>query len=519
MCRAWGATMRLASVATVLLASVACAHAISFDAGRLGRWSVGGWTEGYFVVPINMSTPSQLPESLTSLQVTGDIDPKLRFFLDARTLIGGPQKHTDGFGVVNLRDTFQNTNPQEEFEEIYGDIFLPSLDLRIGKQKFAWGKLDLFTPNDVLNPRRYSDPFIMSVEDQKIGIPALQASYYPPDLGSRWPQDMRATLVWVPLPVPPRFPLEDERWFPPAYKVPPTTFVPGSAFEPPIPDLRVSNTFTTTNNKPVWQFDQGAIGLRLAGLWHGADWDLYYYNGAETAPAFAFKTVLSAPDPTQFGQCVVGTIPGPCALNSNVTLHPISGRIQLGGGDVALESHGFTIRAEGAFSADRFLPRTASQLLSPNNLANATRGQLLQIAQALAAGQQVPVNLGDLFVRRDLVQWGAAIDYHYLGWTPELQLNQTAILDNSADLLTSNVDTRLFFLLRKPFFAERLQTELGVVQGLNRSYTSAGLRLTYAITDYLRARIGYLLIAGSTNTEIGQYKDNDQVYFQLRLSL
>jgi hypothetical protein len=121
-------------------------------------------------------------------------------------------------------------------------------------------------------------------------------------------------------------------------------------------------------------------------------------------------------------------------------------------------------------------------------------------------------------VRRNLVQWGAAVDYHYLGWTPQLQVNQTVVLDNSAKLLINDVDTRLFFLLRKAFFADRLETELGVVQGLERSYTSAGARLTYALTDHLRLRLGGLLIGGSRDTEIGQFSANDELYFQIRYS-
>jgi len=512
------AALRLGAVVTVLLASLDSACAISLDAGPIGRWSVGGWTEFYGVVPINMETPRQLPEWITALQLTGDIDPKLRFYLDVRSTFGGPQMHPTGLGYVTLRDTFQNTSPQVETEEIYADIFLPSLDVRIGKQKFAWGKLDAFQPTDVLNPRRYTDPFIMSVEDQKIGIPALQAAYYPPALGDAWPQDLRATLVWVPFPIPPRFPLQDERWFPAAYQVPPTTFIPGSDFGPQVPDILTSNEFSTANNPPVWQIDQGAIGLRLTGLWHETDWDLYYYNGPETAPAFAFNTLLSAPDPTQFARCILGGVPAPCQLNADVSLHPINGRIQLGGADAAFESHGFTFRTEGAFSTDRFVPRSVSQLLSPENLARATKAQLLQIIAALSAGEQVPVQLGDLFVRRDVVDWGAAVDYHYLGWTPVLQLNQTILVNNSANLLVPNVDTRLFFVVRKPFFAERLQTETGVIQGLNRSYTAAIARLTYSITDQLRARIGYLLIAGSENSVIGQFKRNDEGYVELRLS-
>ncbi|MFN8644370.1 MAG: hypothetical protein U0802_22950 [Candidatus Binatia bacterium] len=299
----------------------------------------------------------------------------------------------------------------------------------------------------------------------------------------------------------------------------PSTFtVSGSTLGPGLPDVKVANSFTTANNPPAWQLDNGAVGLRLNGLWHGADWDLYYYNGLETGPAFTFNTALTAPVPSQVLPCLLGTIPGPCPLDSDIVLRPTNGRIQLAGADASFETHGFTVRAEGAYSASRFVPRSASELLSPDNLANATKDDLVMIATQLAAGNTVPIDLGDLFVRRDLVQWGAAVDYHYLGWTPQLQVNQTVVLNNSEKLLVSNFDTRLFFVLRKPFFAERLQTEVGVVQGLERSYTSAGARLTYALTDHLRARAGALLIAGSRDTEIGQFSANDEFYFQVRYS-
>src|SRR5271169_4402975 len=104
---AWGVAMvRLGAVVAMLLASLASAQIVSLDAGPLGRWSVGGWTEGYGVVPINMETPRQLPEWITALQLTGDIDPKVRFFLDIRSTFGGPQMHPTGLGYINLRDTF-----------------------------------------------------------------------------------------------------------------------------------------------------------------------------------------------------------------------------------------------------------------------------------------------------------------------------------------------------------------------------------------------------------------------------
>jgi hypothetical protein len=522
--------MRVGAVAVALFASAAAAHAISFEAAPLGHWDVSGWVEGYAVLRTDQSSQRQLPEGIIALQVTGDVHPKVRVFLDLRNTYGGPPEHATGFGLYNLRDTFQNISPTVEIAESYLDLFLPSLDVRLGRQKFTWGRLDAFQPTDIVSPRWYNDPFVIDREEQKIGIPALQASYYPPALGAGWPQDLRATLIWVPFPVPPRFPLPGERWYPPAYTLPSTTLVtppPPAPGMPPVPDLLTNNTLTTANNPPPWRLDEGAVGLRLSGLWRGADWDLYYYNGLETAPAFAFTTTLTATDQTQFRQCAQMQVQGPCMLDADVVLHPINGRIQLGGGDVAFESHGFTFRMEGAFSANRFLPQSFTNLLSPASLANATSpvcGQMTgescleKVAAMLANGKSVLVNLGDLFVRRDIVQWGAGVDYHWEGWVPEVQLNQTFILNNDANLLISNYDTSLFLVLRRPLFGDRLQAEGAVLQGLVRSYTTGGVRFTYSITDHLRARVGYLFIAGTRNSIVGEFGPNDEGYIQLRYS-
>ena len=45
--------------------------------------------------------------------------------------------------------------------ECYADLYsflLPSLDLRIGKQRIAWGTADRLNPTDNLNPDDFSDP-------------------------------------------------------------------------------------------------------------------------------------------------------------------------------------------------------------------------------------------------------------------------------------------------------------------------------------------------------------------------
>jgi hypothetical protein len=43
-------------------------------------------------------------------------------------------------------------------------------------------------------------------------------------------------------------------------------------------------------------------------------------------------------------------------------------------------------------------------------------------------------------------------------------------------------------------------------------------RLGYDFTDYLRAQIGFLLLAGSRNSLFGQFHDNDQAFLRIRYS-
>ena len=107
---------------------------------------------------------------------------------------------------------------------------------------------------------------------------------------------------------------------------------------------------------------------------------------------------------------------------------------------------------------------------------------------------------------------------------PLVQVNQTLLFDKpfqlapDGDLLINEVDTQLLFVLRKSFFEERLDADVGVLQGLERGYTVGTARFTLDLTDNLRSRFGYILIAGSRRTMIGQFHDNDQGFVQLRYS-
>ena len=131
----------------------------------------------------------------------------------------------------------------------------------------------------------------------------------------------------------------------------------------------------------------------------------------------------------------------------------------------------------------------------------------------------VTARTGELFVKRDRFEWGAGLDYVIDGWIPLLQVNQAVVTNNDGTkLLVSDTDTRILVALRKLLMGDRFKIDLVAFQGIERSYTTALARFSFAITDHLRARCGYVLIAGTRQSVIGQYQDLDEAFFQVRYS-
>ena len=117
---------------------------------------------------------------------------------------------------MNFVHEFQNRTPSLEFNEAYAELRHGDVQLRAGIQKFAWGKLDGAPPTDVLTPRDLHDPLVRDFEESKIGIPAVALTYFPPPVEALDLSELKASLVYVPIAVPSRIALLEERWFPPS---------------------------------------------------------------------------------------------------------------------------------------------------------------------------------------------------------------------------------------------------------------------------------------------------------------
>lgn len=162
-----------------------------------------------------------------------------------RTYIGALLKDDSDFSIVqNAFDLnfeyatkmasfkvnpFVYQKPTEALEiglrEAYMDVYLSSIDIRIGKQQIIWGKTDGVFITDVVSPKNLSEFLLPDFDEIRIGVTAFRADYY---LGNH-----TFEIVWVPLFTPTQQPEPDSIWaaspsFPVPAVVDPTEEVEGA---------------------------------------------------------------------------------------------------------------------------------------------------------------------------------------------------------------------------------------------------------------------------------------------------
>lgn len=479
------------------------------------------------VIEEDRATKHDRTQELLRLRLAVLLASWLRFDSTTVASNGGPTMAADRSGIYTWDDAFQDRSPSVDFEEAYLDVFLPSVDLRLGKQKVAWGKLDRSQPNDLLNPLSYLDPLLLDEAERKIGVPAVQASAYLP---ASWgvPEESRITAVWVPRYVPYRFPIAScdvrgdvsrcdlERWFPPA-AVPDNTFaVPAGIIDlngVTNPAFAVPVGFHTRNaSPPAFRLENSEIGLRYAALVREADVALYYFHGFDPQPAFRLTAEATGQrdlDPTNPLHIQ--------RLAAATTLTPDFEQIDAWGADIAYPFDRFTVRGEGAFVRGRPFSRDLRFLVTdPRSVAP----EIAKALRALAGGAgRVDVGLPPSTVVRDAVEWGIGADYTYEGYVVLLQVNQTDVLHNDVELLIKDVETRLLANLRTNFLNDTVQTQLIAVHAIESDYSVLRPRLRYRVTDYLTVELGYLFIAGRARSVGGQFRRNDQGWVRLEYRL
>lgn len=496
-------TRRCATV-VVLVCLVAVSPAQSLETTVRGvRLSATGYVEdrqGFEV----QSTPDDRNFQELWLRLRAAFNPHVSFDSTFAARNGGPTTESNHVGFHRWDAVFQSVSPAFEAEEAFLRLRFAEADLRVGKQKIAWGRLDRTQPTDLLNTEKFGDPFLRDEEQNKIGVPAVNGSYYP---RADWlPEEARLNAVWIPWYHPYRFPLFGERWFPPA-AVPPDRYKIPSVFM--LRQEYVAVGFSTPNREPPdFNPNNSGYALRASAMTGGIDYALMYYHGFDMAPAFELtasvseRVPMTVPPPMDFEPLVAAT-----------ELRPSFHTIDAWGGDAAFSWGAFTFRGEGAFIHGRPLSRDLRFLLEGDSLtANIAKALLELQGDATSA----PVVLPSSFVVRDVFEWGVGVDTDVEGYLLLLQVNQTDVFNNDTDLLIKDVETRLLGTIRKNFLQDDLLLQLQAIYGVSSDYTLLLPRLTYRIWRGLEAQIGYLFIAGRRSSVVGQFKRNDEAFVRLR---
>lgn len=475
------------------------------------RLDLDGSFEVRGAVRVDGDTAPDRPLEVLRLHLGAELTDWLSFDSSLVGSNGGPTSLATKGGGFNYNDAFQDVSPSFEVDEAYFDIEREDLSVRIGMQKVFWGKLDRQQPNDLINPYRFIDPFLMEQPERKIGTPAVLATYAP--TGVDWlPEQAQFTAVWLPMYVPFRFPVIGERWFPPAAVAPSTFVIPGGVIPLPdggfLPQVDVPISEVSQNiSPPARNLANSGLGLRASGYADGVDFAGYYYHGFDIQPAFQLLVdAVATPNPMS---------PVGFDVRADTRLNPVYSNIDSIGGDAAYTLGPFTFRGEGAFVIGRAFSRNLSDLVAnPQQLAP----QIVHAFEQFRQGNlSVPIDISPTFVEKNSFEWGVAADYTYQGWFALLQMSQTDVFDNPVQLLINNVETRFLANLRKSWFSDRLKAQFVGLYGVS-GYFVALPRLSYFFTDYLDLQIGYLAISGSRNTIGGQYKNNDEGFLRARVT-
>lgn len=148
--------------------------------------------------------------------------------------------------------------------------------VQLGYNVQTWGDTDVFNPLDVVNARRYYDPF----RSEKMGAPTALIKHER--------EKFFLEALWIPVQRETKVPGENSRWLPrDVYKSRTIENAFGSAV------LRLPDTLTYRYQQHIEQDNalKHNFGARLKFRFEGFDWTLAGFDGAATAPAVNIRSL------------------------------------------------------------------------------------------------------------------------------------------------------------------------------------------------------------------------------------
>ncbi len=166
----------------------------------------------------------------------------------------------------------------EAYLDVY-DIGIEGMDLRIGKQRIAWGKADKLNPTDNLNPHDFSDIF-----DFGKHVPSLAVW-----LNYSIMEEVNFELVWLPSMKPVLMPKDTAFMFGSSPVSKPSNLPPNIQLAEP--EMNIEN--------PSYDLRHSMQAFKMKGTIFKIDYSISYLHGFDDIPYV--KSVKLVPDPTQQG--------------------------------------------------------------------------------------------------------------------------------------------------------------------------------------------------------------------------
>ena len=466
---------------------------------------VSGYLEGLGVYALDDDTADEDPSAQFSLTTKADFATWGSFKLTLEGDYDGKiidPRHDRVFTAIDK--VYRDNTPALNVDEAYLDLFFGKADIRIGLQKFAWGRLDEINPTDILNTEDMTDPVLREESERKQGVPAVKANIYT-DI-------VNCELAWIPRYLPYRLSMPDERWFPAVLRVP-ESIETNSMFG----SVPVNASYADIDLPPL-TLDNSEAGVRLSRSIAGWELSVSYFSGYDSMPVFAVPTEL------------VVELTDPAALQTeiqaNVTATPRLKRMQVIGADFSTTLGGFTIRGEGAYFRGKYYVRTAESIypeIITTEMQQDLMEEFLNTYYATGRARQTFFLEPALAIKKDALKYGLGIDYVRGDATVSIQVIEEHVLDYDDDkpiyFIDNAYDTMISLAYKQFFLQNTLELNLAGAYDYTFRHYLFQPSVVYSFTDAIKGTLGAAVIAGKDPTSLlGQFRDNDEVFAKLRYS-
>ncbi|MFA5859765.1 MAG: DUF1302 family protein [Elusimicrobiota bacterium] len=362
-------------------------------------------------------------------------------------------------GIINP----YNLSLREAYADVYGFIF-KGLDLRVGRQRIAWGTADNIGPTDSINPKDLEDLWDFG---RKIGSDAITLNYYL--------YDFKLTGVYATNFVPAVLPASGLANY----------FYSGFA----VPAGLVLTGYTTALSLPANDLKENYVAaLKLARTLFGIDFSLSYVDGRDGLPVL--RRAYVTPVNLMAGMVVVSTeLEYP---KTHITGFDFSGSLFDIGywGELAV------------FSPDKVVTTIDLSALSMLGLSN-----------------QEVVAIDD----KPYTKYVLGCDYTFPG---NVYINLQYLHGFFHERGEDNLEDYVMFNLDWKLFDEKLKLvplagaiELKDTADLSNNYAVVYTpEIVYIPVDGMELCLGSRIIYGMDTTLFGKMKDNDEAYLRIKYS-